>query len=50
MNERYLIKLFSLTIILPMFIFGVIGFIVPYVYVVVPVYETNQCWAMIEDH
>ena len=27
-----------------MLIFGIVGFFIPYVYTVVPVYETDQCW------
>lgn len=33
-----------------MFILGMSGFIIPYFYMILPVYETNTCWSWIYAH
>jgi hypothetical protein len=43
-RENSLIAFLMLNIILPLFVLSLIAFIIPYVYVIVPVYESDTCW------
>jgi hypothetical protein len=48
-REPILIKMLGFYIALPLLAFTVIAFAIPYVYTIVPVYESNTCWQSFLD-
>jgi hypothetical protein len=43
-RERSLIAFLFINIIIPLLILSLIAFIIPYIYTIVPVYESDSCW------
>jgi hypothetical protein len=44
-REPHLLKLVLLFIALPLLVFSILAFLVPYVFTVVPVLESQSCWS-----
>jgi hypothetical protein len=43
-REKYLLRMVLLFITLPLFVFSLFSFSIPYLYTLVPVYESETCW------
>ena len=45
LRENALIVSMMVNIMLPLFILSLLSFIVPQIYTIIPVYETQTCWS-----
>lgn len=43
-REKHLLRMIVLYITLPLLAFSLIAYTIPYVYTLVPVYESESCW------
>lgn len=43
-RESYLLKVTLLYVTLPLFALSLIAYIIPYVYTIIPVYQSETCW------
>jgi hypothetical protein len=47
-REPYLLKILVLFITLPLAAFSVLAYYVPYVFTIIPVLESTECWKVFE--